>query len=139
MLLRNATTADFEFVAEHSAFKNYYTKEPERLFYSVALEQDGNVIAVGGLMLITKHTAWAWCEITTFVENHKIELVRTMRDWLDVTVSELQLSRLQAWVDPERPEAVKLIKHLGFVEEFSMKDFLGLDKNVSLFIKLTGV
>jgi hypothetical protein len=138
MKIRPMTFADGEFVREHSAFKEFYQKEPSQMVYSVAVEQDNDVIAVGGLVQITRNTAWAWCEITTFVENHKIELVRLMREYLDMMVKELRLSRLQAWIDPTRPEAIRLICHLGFIEEYEMKDFLGPDKPAMLYMKLTG-
>jgi hypothetical protein len=138
MRLRDATQTDFDFVAANSAFPQHSFKEPSQSIYCVALEQDNDVVAVGGLAMITTTTAWAFCEITTFATEHKIELVRNMRDYLDMMILDLGLTRLQAWVDPSRPEAIKLVKHLGFVDEFIMKDFLGFDKPAIMFVKLTG-
>jgi hypothetical protein len=139
MRLRDATPSDIEFVETHPAFPGYYVKEPMQSAYCVALEQDGNVVAVGGLLLVTKTCAWVWCEVTTFAADNKIELVRNMRNYLDMMVMDLGISRLQAWIDPEREEAIRLVQHLGFVEEYEMKNFLGVDKSAMMYIKLTEV
>lgn len=139
MKLREATIADFAFVEEHTAFPEHFSKEPNQYVYTVAVEQDKDVIAVGGIMLITPACAWCWCDITTFVEQHKIELVRNMRSWIDIQVKDLRLNRLQCWVDPLRSEAIRLVQHLGFTEEYEMKNFLGPDKSAMMYVRMTGV
>jgi hypothetical protein len=138
MLLREATLEDFAFVEEHTAFPDHYQKEPTQTVFSVALEQDGDVCAVGYLVLITGTCGWVGCDITTFAEHHKIEMIRTMRTWIDTQAVELGLTRLQAWIDKDRPEAIRLVEHLGFNEESMMPNFIDEGKDALLYVKFYG-
>ena len=89
-------------------------------------------------MLITAQTAWVWVDLTIFALNNIREVVENMRQWLDMQVKALQLSRLQTWADPDWPEAIRLLEHLGFVEDYRPDDFLGFGRPAIIFVKFTG-
>ena len=133
MELRPMMSEDIAFVAEHTVSRGVFGKQPDTLAWSYALEHDGTILGVGGIQLIVPGTAWAWVDITRFGLRYIKTGYRTIREWMARLTEEHNIHRLQAYVDLEFPEAVRMIEHLGFTRESIMWDFLG-DKPAALYV-----
>ena len=124
MIFREMLQSDIDFVKDHSVSRGILGKQPERTDYCYALEHEGKILGIGGIRLINMTTAWAWVDITDCAGEHIIVGYRVIKEWMDILTKEKGIRRLQAYIDPDFPEAVRMIEHLGFEYEFTMKDFL---------------
>ena len=133
MKLREATEADFRFVAEYTI--SHGPKEcPTIIDFVYALEHEGKVLGVGGVKLLNETTAWAWFDLTVFARAHIKTVYRTIRDWMDTLMKTHRIKRLMAAVECDFPEAVRTAEHLGFHLEGEMENFFG-DKPGYCYVK----
>jgi len=137
MNFRESTPEDIEFVADHSISRGIAKCQPEQIEYCYTLEHEGKVLGVGGFRLINLTTAWCWTDWTYFTGKHIIVCYRVVKEWIDIFIEEHKLKRLQAYVECDFPEAIRMVEHLGFEKEFDkpMKNFVG-DKDAFLYVRI---
>lgn len=135
MIFRETTEKDLIFVANHSVSRGILKRQPEKIDYCYTLEHEGKPLGVGGFRLINETTMWAWVDITDCAGSHIIPAYRVLKEWIDIFVKEHGIKRLQAYIEMDFPEAIRMVQHLGFEKESIMKRFVG-DKDASMYVKL---
>jgi len=135
MDFRETTQEDLEFVADHSISRGILKRQPECIDYCYTLEHEGKPLGVGGFRLINETTAWAWADITDCAGGNIIPAYRVLKEWIDIFVKEHGIKRLQAYVEMDFPEAIRMVQHLGFEKESIMKNFVG-DRDASMYVKV---
>ncbi len=128
--------ADIDFVAAHSISQGVIDKQPDTIDFSYCLEEDGKILGIGGIRLITPTVAWAWVNMAEYNDSAYViaNRVLAMREWMEKLVQEHGIKRLQAYVDVNFSEAIRLVEHLGFQCESIMKKFIG-DGDAWMFVK----
>ena len=134
MDFREMTAEDAAFVAEHSISRGVFAKQEARTEWSYTLEDNGKVLGVGGIIMLTPTTAWAWLDITEYAMTRIKTCYRVISDWMMVLAKSKGIRRLQAYIDPSFPQAVRLAEHLNFHRESTMKNFLG-DKDADMYVR----
>jgi RimJ/RimL family protein N-acetyltransferase len=135
MQFRETTQEDLDFVADHSVSRGIAKYRPECIDYCFTLEHDGKPLGIGGFRLINLTTAWCWIDITDLANKHITVYYRVIKEWTDKFAEEHQLKRLQAYIECDFPEAIRMVQHLGFEWESTMKNFMG-DKDAYLYVRL---
>lgn len=97
---------------------------PERIDYCYTLELDGKILGIGGFRLINATTAWAWVDMTELAKEHVIAVYRIIKEWMEIFVKDHNIKRLQAYIEPDFPKAIRMAQHLGFEKESIMKGFM---------------
>ena len=136
MKLRPMTFVDACYADNHSISHGIASKEPPISDLSVTLEDDGKIMAVGGVRLINLTTAWCWVNLTHDAVKNIISVYREITEWLDEITKEHNIKRLQAYVDVDFPEGIKLLEHLKFTKESVMDKFSG-DKDAFMYKRIT--
>ena len=129
------TTEDFEYLKNHSASRGIFKDTPEVTEYSYSLEHEGKLLASGGFRLINTTTAWAWIDLSHHAGSHIQTLYTVVKRWIDEFVEDKGIKRLQAYLDPQFPEGIRLAQHLGFTRESNMKNFYG-DRDAFLYVRV---
>ena len=119
MEFRTATTEDLVFAADHSISRG--KMQPDCIDYVYTLEHDGVPLCVGGFKMMNHTTAWCWIDITDIAGKHIIAMYRVIRDWIDNFKEKHNLIRLQAGVECDFEEAIRMVEHLGFKKESIMR------------------
>jgi len=135
MIFRETTQSDLDYLADHSVSRGIQSKQPSAIEYLYTLEHEGVPLGVGGFRLINLTTAWCWVDISEASRGHMITCYRVIKDWIDLFVEEHGIKRLQAYVEPNFPEAIRMVEHLGFEQESIMKNFVG-DKDAAMFVRI---
>jgi len=135
MKFREMTSEDYEYLKDHSASRGIFKNTPEVTEYNFSLEHEGKLLASGGFRLINLTSAWCWLDMTYDAGNHIHTLYRVIKEWIDIFVSEHGIIRLQAYIDPEFPEGVNTVQHLGFKRESNMEKFYG-DRDAYLYVRI---
>lgn len=135
MKLRDITQEDIEYLKEHSASRGILKNQPPLIEFCYALEHEGRLMGIGGIRLINTTTAWCWIDATPEAKNHIIRVYRIIRDWMQILVEQHKLKRLQAYIEPDFPEAIRMAQHLGFKKESIMKNFLP-DGDALMYVRL---
>ncbi len=135
MEFRETTQEDLDFVANHSVSRGILKRQPECIDYCYTLEHEGKPLGIGGFRLINETTAWAWVDITDCAGGHIIPAYRVLKDWIDIFVKEHGIKRLQAYIEMDFPEAIRMVQHLGFEKESIMRSFVG-DKDASMYVRI---
>jgi len=135
MKFRETTEEDILFVADHSVSRGIAKKQPECIDYCYTLEHEGVPLGIGGFRLINLTTAWAWLDVTDKAGEHIISCYRVLKEWIDIFVKEHGLKRLQAYVECDFPEAIRMVIHLGFHRESTMLNFVG-NKPAYLYVRI---
>lgn len=139
MILRNQTVDDLDYIREHPLNETVLDKKPPEIYFLVTIEENSVPLATGGIQMENPTTATCWLCLSKDAEGHIIEVYRTIKVWLDRIAEEKGIKRLQCYVDPEKSDAIRLVFHLGFVEEYLLKNFFGISKPAIMFIKLAKV
>ena len=126
--------SDVEFVANHSISRGIFHKMPERTEWSYALEHDGKVLGIGGMVMITPTVAWCWIDLTHYAAEHITSVYRVIKEWTEILAKDKGIRRAQAYVDCSFPEAIRTAQHLGFVRESVMPNFID-DKPAIMFVR----
>jgi len=125
MEFRRATEADRRAVAEKSASRGCFGREPDIIDQVYALEHEGKVLAVGGLKIMNPTSAFCWMDLATEAkQHHMVFLYRLLRDFIDGVMEEHKIRRLMAVVEADFEEGIRLAEHLGFLQEFLMDDWI---------------
>ena len=137
MIFRETTQADLDFMADNTISRGVQKSDPGRTSYVYTLEREGEILGVGGFRLITPTTAWCWVDLTHLAGKYIITGMRILEEQINKFVKEHNLRRLQAYVQHDFPEAIRLIEYLGFEKEFEkpMKNFVD-DKDAYMYIRL---
>jgi hypothetical protein len=123
MNFRQLEQRDLDFVAEHSLNQDVFKSQPEVYEHNYTLEHNGRILVIGGIKMLNKTTAIAWCNLTVFALDHVIETYRCMKTWTDEMCRTLGIHRLEANVEVGFQAGEVTVKHLGFDFEFRMKDY----------------
>ena len=135
MEFRETTQEDLDYVAEHSVSRGIQKLYPGQTDFCYTLVHDGIPLGLGGFRLINCTTAWCWVDITPIGREQIATTYRTLKEWIDVFAEEHGLKRLQAYVECDFTEAIRMVRHLGFKKESIMKNFMG-DKDAFLYVRL---
>lgn len=135
MEFRETTQEDLDFVANNSVSRGIQKHQPEQIDYCYTLEHEGKVLGIGGFRLINKTTAWAWTDWTHFSGSHIIVAYRVVKEWMDMFAKEHNLKRLQAYIECDFAEAIRMVKHLGFEYESTMENFMD-DKDAYMYKRI---
>ena len=133
MNFREATFEDIKYMAENS-INQTEKKLVERVDYVYALEHDGNLLGIGGFRLIVPTCAWCWIDLSRYGIDNLKELYRTTREWMETFSISMGIVRLQAFVR-NNEKHMRLVKHLGFERESTMKNFYGGD-DAYLYVRI---
>lgn len=87
-------------------------------FYAMGVTQNGDVIA--GVVVNNFNGANATCHIA--ISRHTKLIVPLFQAVCDYAFHQCGLKRLTGMVPSNEPHIIEFDKHLGFVEEFVMKD-----------------
>jgi RimJ/RimL family protein N-acetyltransferase len=136
MKFREFTTEDYEYLKDHSASRGIFKNTPAVTEYNYSLEHDGQLLASGGFRLINTTTSWCWLDMTHHAGGHILTVYRVIKEWTDEFVRDHGILRLQAYVDPDFPEAIHMIQHLGFERESNMKNFYP-NRDAYLYVRFT--
>ena len=137
MLLRETTQDDLEYMASNSISRGVTKSCTGQVSFMYTLERDDKPLGIGGFRLITPTTAWCWVDMADLAPKYLITGIRLLKDQIDKFAKEHNLKRLQAYVQYDFKEAIKLVEFLGFEKEFEkpMKNFVD-DKDAYMYIKL---
>ncbi len=135
MNFRETTQEDLDFMADHSVSRGIAKYQPECVDYMFTLEHEGTPLGIGGFRLINRTTAWCWVDMTDLAGSHIATCYRVIKEWMDKFVEEHQLKRLQAYIECDFPEAIRMAQHLGFEYESRMKNFVN-NKDAFLYARI---
>jgi len=138
MIFRELRQSDIDYVKDHSISRGVLNKQPERTDFLYTLEHEGEILGIGGIRLIIPTTAWCWIDLTVHATEHIITVYRVVREWMDVLIEQHHIKRLQAYIEPDFPEAIRMIQRLGFEWESNMRNFLP-NGDAYMYTKLYGV
>ena len=138
MEFRPAVEPDLEFVEATLLHRTMQYKQPERIDYCYTLEHENEILGIGGFRFISETTAWVWILMSKYAKPHLKTCYRCIKGWMDIFCEDHKLRRLQAYVDVDFPEAIRLIEHLGFEREFRMKNFMP-ETDAYMYVKFQGV
>lgn len=113
--IRNATEADLESVKKdmlHEWKKSYPIDHIEGWAKSLYIYDE--LVAVGGVLKYWNGVGEAWLVLGKKSGEHKIEVVRKVRQMLWLAMDELKLWRIQATERRDFHKSVKMAEHLGF-------------------------
>lgn len=126
---------DTAFLEANSISRGIVRAPVELVYEAFSLEHEGKLLGSGGLTMIVPGTAWAWVDLTGFSITRIKTCYGVISEWMEKLVHKLNIRRLQAYVDLEHPEAVRLVEHLGFTRESVMWDFLD-GRPAALYVKI---
>lgn len=135
MKLRESTQSDYEYMADHSVSRGILKSQPQQTEFNYTLEHEGKLMGIGGIRLINLTTAWCWIDMTADAGTHIIVVYRTIKEWMENLVEEKGIKRLQAYIELDFVEAIRMIKHLGFHKESNLEKFIG-DRDALLYKRI---
>jgi hypothetical protein len=135
MIFRQMNQKDVEYMKNHSVSRGILKNQPDNIDFCYALEHEGKLLGIGGLRLINPTTAWCWVDMSDNAEGHIITVYRTIKKWMYEFVELKKIKRLQAYIEPDFPKAVRMAQHLGFYKESIMTKFIG-DKDAYLYVRI---
>jgi len=133
MKIRDLTTDDLNFMAEHSVSRGL-KEYPATVDLSFALEDDGQLIGTGGLKLLNKTSAWCWMDWTAEAKGTPYTVFRIVDEYLEKLAKDLGLRCVMAAVRIDFPEAIRTVEHLGFQREGTMVRFYG-DSDADFYVR----
>ena len=123
MRIREGTPFDLEAIKDKSISKGIMTQLEGKGDFIYTLEDRDIILAVGGIRLINEVTAWIWVNISEDAKVHLIPFYRVMKEYMETIAEKMKIIRLQAYVEPDFPEAIRMIQHLGFERESILENF----------------
>lgn len=135
MNFRETIQEDLDFVANRSVSRGIAKYQPECIDYCYTLEHEGEPLGIGGFRLINLTTAWCWVDLTDGAGRHIVVAYRVIKEWVDKFAEEHQLKRLQAYIECDFEEAIRMAQHLGFEYESRMKNFVD-NKDAFLYVRI---
>jgi RimJ/RimL family protein N-acetyltransferase len=133
--LRELKQEDIDFVKDHSISRTIFDKQPEQTDFRWTLEDDGEIVGIGGIQLINLATAWCWIDLAEKAEEKPLLVIKTLKDMMSFIVEKWKLKRLEAYVETDFEKARNFIEFLDFEYESTMKNFCG-EKDAYLYRKI---
>lgn len=124
MKIREGTPFDIEAIRDKSISRGIMKQQEGKGDFIYTLEHQGLILGVGGIRMINDVSAWGWVTISEDAKVHIIPCYRILKEYMELIVKEMGIIRLQAYVDPDFPEAIRMIQHLGFEKESVLENFL---------------
>ena len=137
MEFRELKREDIDFVKDNSISRGVLHKQPEVIDYGYCLEHEGKILGIGGIRLINLTTAWCWLDLTHYAGKHITTVYRVIKEWTEILVKDKGIKRLQAYIETDFPEAIRIVEHLDFRQESIMPRFVG-NKPAFLYVKYFG-
>lgn len=134
MEFRELKQEDIDAVKDDSISRGILSKQPEIIDFGYTLEHEGKVLGIGGIRFINMTTAWAWVDLTHYAGEHIITVYRVIKEWMELLAKDKGIKRLQAYIETDFEEAIRLVKHLGFHYEYTMPNFVG-NKPTRMFVR----
>jgi RimJ/RimL family protein N-acetyltransferase len=131
---REAIQSDFEYIAENSMSRGIQKLCPEQADYTYTLEHEDVVLGIGGFRMINLHTAWCWVDLGPAGHENGLATYRVIKGWIKSFSEDKGLKRLQAYVECDFPEAIRMVQCLGFKKESIMENFMG-DKDAFMYAR----
>lgn len=135
MIFRKTMTQDLLYMTEHCANRKIERTQLDTIDYISTLEHEGIPLIVGGFRMITTTTAWCWIDLSDEAGKYIIQVYRVIREWINQFVKSHGIKRLQSFIRTNYPEAIRLVEHLGFEKESTMKHFFG-DEDAYMYVRL---
>jgi RimJ/RimL family protein N-acetyltransferase len=123
--IRQATQEDLDFVRANSidkAAKNYGDMQIAGWAKTVLI--DGDIIGVGGVVVYWQGCGEGWFQLSKQSLNHKIEIVRCIRNVIRQAFEELKLKHLQVTERPDFPQSIKMAESFGFKRVGLLRNYL---------------
>lgn len=122
MNLRQATADDIAKVAQTSISRGP-KEQPQSVDWVYALDDDGEILAVGGFKVLNATVAWLWIDLAEAARGKMVFVYRVIRSYIDGWAGKQGFKRLMAAVDCTFPEGIRLVEHLGFEREATLERF----------------
>jgi len=135
MITRESIQSDLDYMAEHTMSRGVQKSCPEQISYMYTLEDDGVPLGMGGFRLINKYTSWCWVDFSPVGHKNVILSYRTIKEKINEFCKEHKIKRLQAYVECDFPEAIRLAEHLGFSQESTMSNFAG-NRDAYMYVRI---
>lgn len=136
MIFREMNQSDIEYMKNHSVSRGILSKMPEQTEHNFALEHEDDVLGIGGIRMINTVTAWGWIDMSDHAGGHIVVVYRVIKEWMARICEEKGIKRLQAYIEPDFPDAVRMAQHLGFVKESVMECFLPDGRDAFMFVRI---
>lgn len=134
MQLHDTTQADILYLADHTVSRGCFKDQPEETDYIYTLMHENEILGIGGIKIINPTTAWVWADATDKVYGKGIKVIKIIRRTMEWLAKTYRLHRLQAYIEMDFPAAIRMVEHLGFEKECTLKEFVG-DKDVYLYTR----
>ena len=102
-----------------------------------AIDEEGKCMGIGGVLKEWKGMATAFMALSDEVIATPFWFHRRVRQYIDVVIKEMELHRLQAYVEAGHPERENWIERLGFVREGVLHQFCYNRKDWVIFAWLS--
>lgn len=135
MKFRELQKKDLKYMEKHSQYGELLKTVPSRAEYSYTLEHSDSVLCIGGFIMVTPATYWAWFAFSDKSKDHIISIYRVLKEWSEIFCKDNKVRRLMAFIEVGKEEAVRTAEHLGFRFECRMSNFLG-DQPADLYSRL---
>jgi hypothetical protein len=129
------TQQDIEAMKDVSISRGAIHSGIEQIDYTYAIEHEGEVLAIGGIRLLTPTTAMCWTDLSCHSKRYMLRIYRAISEWLETLTKDYGIKRLQTYIEMD-PVMINWIEHLNFKRESVMKQFLD-GKDVYLYARLT--
>ena len=97
------------------AVKSYPDMHPQD--YTLTALMDGEVIGVGGIVMLWEGVAEGWILLAEEVLDFKVATYKCLVRMVDKAIKDNNLRRLEAVIRTDFPQAVKMAERLGFNRE----------------------
>ena len=128
------TQTDIDVVKNNSISRGVLSKQPQEIEFNYALRHEGKVLGIGGVRLINMTTAWAWVDLTHYAGERIITVYRVIKEWMKILAKDKGIKRMQAYVEADFEEAIRMVEHLGFRRESIMSRFVN-EKPAYMFVR----
>lgn len=122
MNFRPTTQEDLDYVRQNpfeDAVRNYpYLTVPEENCYTSIFQ--GDIVSVGGVIVLREGVGEFWLMLTANCKKNNIYRVIALAaivEKMEELINNNNLKRVQAIIRTDFPQAIKMIKVLGFVNE----------------------
>lgn len=132
--IRELQDGDLEYVRQNpleDAVKNYPEMHPQKPSYTGLI--DGKIVGVGGVTVLWEGVGEGWLILTKDVLKHKTTAYNCIYRMTKKIIEECNLTRIQAVVRVDFPQAMKMMERLGFRREGYLRKYCPDGCNVWLY------
>jgi RimJ/RimL family protein N-acetyltransferase len=125
MIFREMTQADLDYMAIHGVKEKDRKIHAGQSEYNYALADGDVTLGIAGFRIINDFTAWVWMIPGDEWTQHLAVAFRLLSEWIETFCADFGIRRLEAFVEIGFNEGIRLVEHLGFIEDGIMKNFYG--------------